>query len=161
MQIGQLTLAYTDPATQLRDAAAQNVPLTLNMGAGPALGQIDGSVSAGKTLRARIRQLTIISVENLIWEVSFWHNDLFTSPTLLAGTRRYAGRYTFQVADGLRAGTLGEYYYASPVLDIPYYDDDSSGELHLMLRTTSAAGKSAGDAGAIQIGIALENTSGW
>lgn len=159
-QRGQLVLVRTDPATQFRAAVVQNAAATLDMLPGTGLGFFDVGLSASQSARARLAALSLISVENLTWEVSLWARDTFASPTFTADGSDFLGRVTLTNTTATRIGGAGVYYYYVDGLDVPYVDRDQTSELHLMLIPRSA-GKSADDAGAVQIALALEPTLGF
>lgn len=165
MQAGQLILVRTNPATQFRATLAQNAALTLNLTMPPAGsvagdGFVDAGLAAGSTVRGRLKAIGLISVENLAWEVWLWSRDLYQAGVLLSGTLAPLGRWSFVTGDGARIAATGAYYYYKEGLDVAYEDLDRTGEVHLMLVNRSASGKSADDAGAVQVQLAFEPTYG-
>jgi len=167
MQVGQLTIARTNPNTQFILALAQNAADTVDMpgvpaGQSSADGYLDGSVAPGSA-RMRIRSLTVISVENLAWEVWLWAKDTFATGagTFPTGQVFPLAKYSFQAGDAVRIAAAGLYYYNLNGIDLPYEDADASGELHLMLINRSAASKTAGAGGAVQLQFACEPTLGF
>lgn len=163
MQNGNIEWAATDPATQFRDTLAQNAALYLDL-------LLPQSVTAGRTARSRIHMISIESVENLAWELWFFRRARTGAETI--GDSQFQGKWTFATGDAVRIGGAGLYYYYIDGLDIPYEvtdvlpdgqpdDADQRRFLHMALINRSAAGKSAGDAGAIRVQVHLEPTLGW
>ena len=68
----------------------------------------------------------------------------------------FQSRWTFVTADGIRYAGTGQYYYYIDGLDIPYLDEDNSGELHLSLVNRSAGAKSAGSGGEVVVSITMQ-----
>jgi hypothetical protein len=164
MQLGRLILVRTDAATQFRGSLAQNAVATLNLAAPTGPGQTDGyldqGLAAGGVVTARVRTITLVSIENLAWEIQLWGKDTFGTYSVLNDLVPF-GLYTFQTGDGKRNAGAGPYIYYVSGLDIPYVDLDKSGELHLALVNRSAAAKTAGDAGALFVQLGMEPSLGW
>ena len=163
MQIGQLVLVRTDPATQFVDAIGQNVmaELTMQLPVGPqvaGLGFVPGGLAAGGATRARIRSVGIVSVESLDWTVWLWGNDTFSdaNPEL----ERFLGHVSLPASGAKRpANGSGLYHYFQSGLDIPLEDLAGLGQIYLGLQPTSA-GKSAGAGGSVMVILAAEPTCG-
>ena len=116
---------------------------------------LPGALSGvGGNARIRIKNLAILSIENLAWEVWLFANDLFQESNLDAD--RFLGFWTFAAADAKRIAATGTYYYYVEDLDIPYVDLDNTSELHVMLVNRSAAAKTAGAAGYVVLDFAAE-----
>ncbi len=165
MQAGQLILVRTNPATQLRGSLAQNAALTLDIPMVTTQADGDGYVTAGlaagRTVRGKLKAISIWSVENLLWEVWLWGRDTYNTPTVVSGGLAPLGRWAFpNLTDGVRIAAAGAYFYYKEGLDVAYEDMDSTSEVHLMLINRSAGAKSADDAGAIQLQLAFEPTYG-
>lgn len=149
-QAGKVVLVTTDAATQLRSALAQNAALYLSLDL--------KQYAVGARADVMIRALQILSVENLDWELWFFRTSGFD--TADADTNRWCGYWQFGTT-AVQIGGAGLYHYYIDGLAIPYQDEDNSSQLHLALINRSAAGKTAGDAGAIKVGVVLEPTLGW
>lgn len=165
MQAGQLIAVRTNPATQFIDALAQNAALTLNLTPPPAGspmqdGYVDEGLAAGRGVRARLRSIVIVSVENLAWEVWLWGKDTFNASQTDPAGEFLVGRWAFVTGDGIQIGGAGLYYYYIEGNDQPYGDLDKTGEIHLMLVNRSAAGKTPGVDGAILVQLNFEPTYG-
>lgn len=160
-QAGQLILVRTNPATQFRGAVAQNGVATESLTPGSGPGFFDDGLAASRSARARLRSLTLISAENLDWEVWLWGTDQFATPTLLSGDLAPLARVVLLAANAVQIAGAGSFYSFAHGIDLPYVDLDQTSELHLGLGTRSGAGKSAGDAGAVQIQLHFEPTLGW
>lgn len=137
----------TNSVTQFTATIAQNagidLDLTMSTPNPVALAGINGDC------RGQLRSLSIASVENLAWEVWLWSST--THGTAAASTVSMIGRWTFVAADGVRIGGAGDYYYYVDGLDVPVWDADHTGKLHITLVNRSAASKSADAAGAIVV----------
>lgn len=158
MQVGQLVIVRTDPATQFVGALAQHAAETADLITGAAIGQVDGGLSAGKTLKSRLRALLIASVQNLAWEIVLWGKDTYNTGAI--ADQFPLAQWNFAVNDGAQIAGTGLYYYYVDGLDAPYVDLDHTGELHLMLINRSATGKNAG-ADQILIQLQFEPALGW
>ena len=161
MQTGQIVLVRTNPATQFTTALAQNAKDTEDMVIGSAVGQVDAGVAAGLGVKSRLKHLTVVSVQNLAWEVWLWRTDAYdvslTNPALVFP----AGRWAFLTTDAVRIGAAGLYYYYIEGTDQFYEDHDNTGEVHLMLVNRSATAKGVAGAGLIAIELGLEPCLGW
>lgn len=161
MQAGNLEFAATDPATQFTAAIAQNAAAYLDL-------PLPQSISAGRTCRARLRSLAIVSTENTGWEVWLFTRSR-TGAETIADTR-FLGKYTFTAASAVRIAAAGLYYYYIDGIDLPYIVDDvlPSGvpdedgqrkNLHMALVARESA-KAADAAGAVTVRFVFEPTLG-
>ncbi len=153
---GNVFLAATDPAAHFLGAQAQNVLATENV-------LLPFSIGAGMHARAVIRHLTIVSVQQLAWEVAFFGRSTFHNA--LVGPNSFLARFRFSSSEGVQYGS-GPYCYHAANIDLPYADRDidqgpqRGGQLHLLLTNRSPVAKSAGADGAIQIVCFMEPTLG-
>jgi len=138
----------TDKDVEFTGEIVQNAMESENIALPGTLDGING------TARCRIKAVTIISDENLQWELWFWANDLFQESNLDAD--RFVGKILFAAADGTRIAATGAYYYYQEDLDIAYEDLDKTGELHVSLINRSAAAKTAGAGGEIVVEFIME-----
>jgi len=166
-QAGNVFSISSDSRVDFIASAAQNVPLTWRSQLPAALGG-----------RSRFRSIVLQSAQNLDWEVFAWRNrNMYTIPA--GGTIDnlvLAGKYRFFAADGVQAaGATGVYTYYIDGLDWLYQDLDTANAqlqpvangplnsllpfMHIVIINRSAAGKSAGDAGALQIRCGIEATN--
>lgn len=115
--------------------------------------------------RLRLVCITLISDQQLAWELDFWFSKTFSGAAVGADLDldTFAGKWAFAAADGTQIGGAGPYYYHISGLDIPYRDNDhpqttaqakkaevaSNPKLHVCLVNRSAAAKTAGAAGEI------------
>jgi len=136
----------TDPSTQFRAALAQNAKIDLDLLLPGTLQGVSGDT------RGALKSLTIVSIENLAWELWLWRSA--TRKTLTAGVvsagSNVIGRWSFAAADGIQ-DISGDFIYYIDGLDVPIVDDDKSGKLHLSLVNRSVATKTANDGGAVQV----------
>ena len=161
-QAGNIEYVATDPATQLRAAIAQNAAAYLDL-------QLPQSISAGRTCRCRIRNISIQSVENVGWEIWIFRRKR-TGAEAIADSQ-FMGYWTFTANSAVRIAGAGLYYYFIPGLDIVYEatdqladgqpDDEAQRQkLHIAV-IAREAGKSADAAGEVRIQFDLEPTMGW
>lgn len=141
----------TDPLTQFRAAIAQDAgtDLDLEMSGAAAVPNPTALAGVGGDCRGLLKSLTIISVENLAWELWVWRKAAHGTVTL--GTVSVIGKFTFSEADGRQIAGAGDYYYYVDDIDLPVTDDDKTGKLHLTLVNRSIASKTVDDAGAVQV----------
>lgn len=137
----------TDPSAQFRGALTTGSGADLDLVLPSSLKGINGNA------RAQLRSLTIISIQNLAWELWLWGSTTHT--TLTAGVTsagsNVIGRWTFAATDAVQDNNTGDFVYYIDGLDVPYVDLDNSGKLHLTLINRSVTSKLANDAGAIQV----------
>lgn len=100
-----------------------------------------------------IESITIVSEQNLAWEVSFFGNDKFVDPEV--DDNRFLGKKAFATTDAQQYNASGVWHYASHNLGINYADQDGSKEIHAVLANRSATAKNAGLSGEITMGIAF------
>jgi hypothetical protein len=138
----------TDKDSHFTGAIAQNAKEDENVSLPGALAGVNGNA------RSLIRSIVVQSDENLAWELAFWSKDTFDDTDLDVDT--FQSRWTFVVADGIRFGGAGQYYYYIDGLDIPYVDGDNSGELHISLVNRSSSGKSSGGSGEAIVAVTMQ-----
>jgi len=137
----------TDPSTQFRGALAQNAGVDLDFLLPPTLQGING------TAWGTIKSLTIVSIQNLDWELWLWQSATHSTLTaaVTAAGSNWIGRWTFVAGDAVQKAGTGDFQYYIDGLDIPYFDADKAGKLHLTLLNRNAVSKLANDAGAVQV----------
>ena len=116
----------------------------------------------------RVRSISIISAQNLAWDVIINNQDTLTPDNIDADS--YVDHATFTIANGILKNpsptTLERWIYAQTGLDIPYRDQDTikesgdtgsalsaQSDIHLRLVNRTDAQKLAGANGAIKIRI--------
>ena len=162
-QEGNVELVKTAPATQFRDAIAQNAASYLDL-------LLPETIAAGRTCRSRLKGISIISTENTGWEVWLFSRSRTGAEAISTGIW-FLGYWTFTAASARRIAAAGLWYYYIDGLDIPYEADDvlADGQpdddgqrrrLHIALIARESA-KAAGDAGALQVTFVLESTLGF
>lgn len=161
MQQGGIVLVRTDSATQFNTALAQNAKDTEDLVIGSAAGQVDPGVAAGLTVKSRLKHITVVSMQNLAWELWLWRKDTYdaslTDPDLVFP----AGRWSFLATDAVQIAGAGLFYYYIEGNDQFYQDLDVGGEVHLMLINRSLTAKGAAAPGLIMIELGLEPVLGW
>lgn len=150
MQVGKITTVTTVAASQFRSALAQNAAENLSLDVNNA--------GVGIRVDSILRSLMIVSVENLLWELWFYGRNTYNAPAT-PDAQTFLGSWMFGVS-GTQIGAAGLYHYYIDGLYIPIKDLDQTGKIHMSLICRSAAGKSAGDAGAIRVQLGLEQTLG-
>lgn len=143
----------TDPSGGLngvfRGTIAQNAAAQIDALLPPTLQDVNGQA------RFVISSLTIVSIQNLAWEIWIWRKAARNTLTagVTSGGSDFVGRWTFAAGDAVQEAGTGDFVYYIDGLDIPYSDDDHSGKLHIDLINRSVTGKSSGDAGAVQVKV--------
>ncbi len=141
----QFCVVRSDPAAHFTTGLATNAQESENLAAPPAL----GSGSA----RGSLSMLTIVSVENLAWDLLVFAKDTFQTGAI--ATDSFLGRWSFVATDAVRVAGTGLYYYHINGLDVPIRDEDGTAEIHLMLVNRSAASKTAGAGGAVRVDLTI------
>lgn len=160
MQRGNLIPCATDPAQHFVGALAQGAIATLNL-------HMDEGIAAGRHCRSILRHLTIVSAQQLAWEIVLFTSRGFNIADV--ASTHYLSGWQFSASNGKQYGASPFYYQASNI-DLPYWDADftdralpkelQGGFLHLMLINRSPTAKLAGAAGAILITGYFEPTYG-
>ena len=160
MQRGNLIPCATDPATQFIGALVQGASATLDL-------HMDEGIAAGRHCRSILRHLTIVSAQQLAWEIVLFTSRNFNVSSV--AQTHYLSGWRFSASNGQQYGS-SPYYYQASNIDLPYWDADftdrslpkelQGGFLHLMLVNRSPTTKLAGSAGAILITGYFEPTYG-
>lgn len=151
MQAGLIYSCRTVSTRDFLEALAQDA-------ASIATIQLPDAIGGSGTSRAIIRHLTILSVQNLAWEVVLYRRSSFHQADI--DSYSILSRMRFTATDGVLIPGSGFYAYLSNNVDLPYADDDRLGRLYLMLINHSAGAKSAGAAGAVVLELHMEPTYG-
>jgi hypothetical protein len=134
--------------THFTGAIAQNAAEYESITLLGALAGINGNA------RGQVRSITVISDENLDWEILLFRKNTFGTADLDADS--FIGRWSFVAADAVRIAGAGSYYYYIDGLDVQYTDDDNTGRLHVALINRSAAAKTAGANGEVVLKVRLD-----
>lgn len=135
----------TDKDVEFTGAIAQNAAENENIVVPWALPKLDLTLTS----------ITLISDQNLAWELCFWATDLFGSSSNM-DLDNWIGNWPFQVTDGSQIASTGNYRYNIPDLNIPLRDDDGTQELHVSLVNRSATSKNAGATGEVVVTFHVE-----
>jgi hypothetical protein len=101
------------------------------------------------TIRSAIRRITLIADQNLAWDVMLFRAT-FTPPlTTDADLHPLVEWIEFKAADGKRVAGAGLYLYTWTGLDIPYFNTDAPGRIHVGLVNRDAVAKNAGATGEV------------
>lgn len=161
MQAGNLYRIRTVSTVHFLGACNQNAALSEDLIVGGSTSDTVGdheALAAGRHMRARLRELRIVSKENLAWEV--WLFGSATKGGAVIADEKFLGRWAFAAADGVQATGDTFFYYYVPGLDLAYQDLANLGKLYVRLVNRSAAAKSANAAGAIEIEFGFELLQG-
>jgi hypothetical protein len=161
MQRGNVYPVQTDPTLHFTDAIAQNAGELEHV-------RLEETIAAGRHCRSIIRHLTILSTQQLAWEVVLLNRRAALGTTLAASG--FLSAYRFTASEGkLYTGSAWYHYFAANV-DLPYNDLDfenvalsaieRGGNLHLLLVNRSPISKLAGTAGALRLTLHMEPTYG-
>lgn len=138
----------TDKDTEFTGALATNAVEYEDIALPSALSGIGGRA------RIRLSMISIIATENLDYELMLFSKD--THATSDPDTNSFLGNWRFVAATAVRIAGAGLYYYFISGLDVPYVDDDASGELHVGLVNRSVASKTAGAGGALSVSFTFD-----
>lgn len=153
-QAGNLIAVRSARATDFTAAIVQNAATTATL-------RVPANLKG--PARARVRNIVIISKENLAWELQFFASATFQQPGNIDNDS-FLGYWAFAAADGVRAtinAPANYFCYYIDGLDIPIESFDDDGSLHVALVNRSAAAKTVGAAGELIVRIGLETTLGW
>lgn len=134
----------SDKDTHFRDEIAQNAQEVENL----------PWPLADKLARGILREVVIISTENLAWEVILFGKD--AGHTTDPDTDRYLGKFTFATTDAIQIAATGLWLYHKTDLHLGYEDQDASGEVHTHLVNRSAGAKTAAGPGALVVDLVFE-----
>lgn len=173
-QVGSIIRVRTDKDSDFILGIAQNASDTANI-ADPG--------SLGASCRSIIRGISILSDQNLAWELKFFNTNRFNTDAADLDQVPFIGGWGFQAADGTQIAATGPYYYYIDGLYIPYHCTDfdypsaangnkghgkivngvatPQGQIHMMLINRSATAKNAGATGEIVITLHMEPSLGW
>ena len=140
----------SDKDTHFTGGLAQNASEDENI----AIPGYSSAVLGSGAVRFFVREIRIISDQNLIWEVQLFAKDTFGTSD--ADTDSFLGAHQFAVADGVQNDGAGFFYYSAVGLDLFYHDADDTGEFHITLVNRSAGAKNAGATGEIVVELGLE-----
>jgi len=147
-----LGLVRSNDGTQYTDAIAQNASENENLALPTTMQAVANPL--------RVTALSIISVQNLSWELWLFGSSAFQNTDF--GVDQFLGMWGFNAADARRvnSGTYAQYYYYIDGLNIPYVDRSATASvvpaLHTMLINRSVAAKIAGAMGNIVVQATIE-----
>lgn len=134
----------TDKDAHFTGSIAQNASEEENIALPTYLAGVNGNA------RGIIKGFTIISDQNLDWQLVFFGTDGFADTDIDLDTCLASYKFTAST-DALQIGGSGSYYYFKDGLELPYEDADKTGELHVALVNCSATSKNAGATGEIVV----------
>jgi len=127
----------TDKDTHFTEAIAQN-------------GHEEENLTGLPSNVITIKQIVILSDQNLNFDVAFFGTDGFANADLDVDS--YLGSVNLDLAtNGFQLGGSGQYYLWVTNVDFEYTDADGDNELHVALYNNSATGKNAGATGEVVI----------
>lgn len=96
-----------------------------------------------------IESLTVLSDQNLAWDLALFTKDTFTNSDLDLDT--FLASVRFSRLDGRQINAVGPYRYDTFGLAMPYRDQDGTSELHLGLVNRGPTSKNAGASGEVVV----------
>lgn len=108
-----------------------------------------------KLAKGIIREIRVISDQNLAWEVQIHFKDTFASATD-ADLDTFVFAKRFATGDGYQNAGAGPYRYVCSGLDVAYHDKDRTGEVHVAVLNRSATTKNSGATGECVVEIEME-----
>jgi hypothetical protein len=106
-------------------------------------------------LHLTLTAITVVSDQNLAWELDFWDSSLFGSSSNMDADG-FIGFWAFNATDAVRVAGAGSYRYYIDGLQIPLTDADKTATLHVGLVNRSATSKIAGASGEIVVTFHVE-----
>jgi len=106
--------------------------------------------------RCRMRAMTIVSDQNLAWEILLFAKDTFLTLAADLDLVPFVARWSFTAADAIQVAGTGPYLYYIDGNDQHYEDMDDTGELHAVLVNRSVTAKNAGATGEVVVDFSLE-----
>jgi len=105
------------------------------------------------SIRSIIRRITVISVQNLAWDVMLF-KAAYTPPLTVDGDLHpMVDWLSFAAADGVRVAGAGLYLYTWSGMEFPYYNTDAPGRIHVGLINRDATAKIIAAGGEIVVEI--------
>lgn len=138
----------SDKDTHFTGTIAQNANENENIVVPGCLAGIRGNV------RSYLRSITILSDQNLAWEIMMFSADSFDDAD--ADVDTMIGWWQFSTAGAVQIAAAGLFRYYIDGLAVPVLDDDNTSEIHIMLLNRSATGKNSGATGEIVVELVLE-----
>lgn len=152
-QLGNLVVVSSDKDLHFTGAIAQDAEERENI-------TLPEAIAAGRHCRSRLSSITLITDQNLNWELFLWGRNTFGDPSDF-DLNSFIGRWRFDIADGVQIAGAGPFYYYEDNLIIPYEDLDMLGQLHVSLVNRTATAKNVGATGEVVVKFGLEPTTGW
>lgn len=110
------------------------------------------------TIRSKITRITVISEQNLAWDIMLF-KAAFTPPlTADADLHPLVDWLSFTAGDGVRVAAAGLYLYSWSGFSFPYYTTDVMGRIHVGLINRDGTAKLA-SAGGGAIAVEIEGVS--
>jgi hypothetical protein len=159
MQSGNLFKVQSLATVNFLSALATNAGQYEDLALPQALG-------AGRVARCRLRSITLVSTENLAWEL--WLLSKTGGTTANADTDPTRGFWSWAAGDAKRVAGAGLFHYYIDGLDVAYEDEDRAGGaagtdayLHCCLVNRSVGAKTANAGGALTVRFMLEPSFGF
>lgn len=175
MQAGSVYRIRTVAANQFTGGLVQNAAALATLDFFEQAGATPGpstfiadkmGIASGKHMRFRVREIRIISKQQLDWEV--WLLGTGTIGGAVIGAEKMLGQWQFAAASGVNATGDTFFYYYVGGLDLAYENLDvdangalaQTGKMYIRLINRNAVAKLANAAGAIEIEFAVELLQG-
>lgn len=101
------------------------------------------------TQNSLIRRVTVISDQNLAWDVMLFKSTFVPPLTADADLHPLVEWVSFTAADGKQVAGAGLWLYTWTGLSVPYANTDAPGRVHVGLVNRDAVAKNAGAAGEV------------
>jgi hypothetical protein len=151
-QPGKRVLARTLTTREFTGTIAQNAA---------AFASLDvKALSLGENVDALLRAVTIVSMEDLDWELWFFTKTGTAGNSAAPDTNTLIGRVVLPTT-ALQIAATGLYTFVADALQVQLYDEDRTSKIHMALVNRAAASKTAGAAGAVRVSLSVEPTLGW
>ena len=103
--------------------------------------------------RCLIEGISLQADQALEWDIYVWGTDDYNSADLDAA--ELVDQINYPSTSGKRIAGAGQYFYASPTLEIPYRDENNTSKLHISLVNRSVTAKNAGATGEVVVRFTL------
>jgi hypothetical protein len=110
------------------------------------------------TIRSKITRITILSEQNLAWDIMLFKAAFAPPLTADCDLHPLVDWLSFTAADGVRVGAAGVFMYSWSGFSFPYYTTDVMGRIHAGLINRDAVAKLANGAGGA-IAVEIEGVS--
>lgn len=151
-QLGKRVIARTLTTREFTGAIAQNAAAFASL-------DVKG-LGVGERVDSVLRSITVVSVEDLDWEVWFFTKTGAVGNSADPDVNTLIGRVVLPTT-ALQIAGAGLFTFYAEGLNTLLLDEQGTSKIHMALVQRAAAGKSAGAAGAVRLSLVLEQALGW